>query len=798
MIKEKIETVLKVKICRIGVVFITCFLFAYIASSQDISLEIKNSFEQYAGYNYQEKVFVHTNKTVYLTGESMWFKCYVTDDNNRLSYLSKICYVELLGNDKRPVLQAKISIDSGTGNGSIIIPASIRTGNYEVRAYTNWMKNFEPSFYFRQQIGIINPAKKPEAPNRDSINRYLLQLFPEGGNLVYGLQSKIAFKITDAFGKGIIASAAITDDNNDTVVKFIPKKFGMGTFEFTPVNTHRYKAVAQIDGNNVVYDFPKIYDEGWVMKLKDNGDEMHVVVQTNIKSTNQVFLLAQTLGSVKIAKMQFIKDGSADFLINKSLLGEGISQLTIFNDAKQPLCERLYFKRPSQLKIDVDHIPADIAKRKRVDLHISTHNLEGKSIKALGSVSVFLVDSLQHEPSVNIFNYLWLSSEIKGNVESPGYYFINTGTDVNIDLDNLMLTQGWRRFNWKEILINTKPSFTFLPEKEGHIITGRILAEGNAAPDSSVTGYLAVPGNNYKFITAKSYGSTVSFNVEKFYGNHEIITQPAEADSNFRVVLDNPFSEKFEDLNIGQMNLDPQLKQEILTRSIGAQSENIYLGEINNNYTLPEAFDTTAFFGLPSKTYYLDNYTRFRGMEEVMREYVKEVHVRNRQNAFHFEVYNELQKLYFNEDPLVLIDGVPVFNFNKIMEIDPLNIKKIDIVTTRVFVGSKIFDGIVSYSTYDGDLKGYELSPSSLIVEYDGLQLEREFYSPIYDKQDQAASRLPDLRNALYWSPHLQTNEAGENISFYTSDVPGKYLVIVQAISDNGLLGAYTSTFDVK
>ena len=798
MVKEKIETVLKVKISRVGFVFIACFLVAYSASSQDISLEIKNSFEKYTAYNYQEKVFVHANKTVYLTGESMWFKCYVTDDNNRLSYLSKICYVELLGNDKRPVLQAKISIDSGTGNGSIIIPASIRTGNYQIRAYTTWMKNFDPSFYFYQQIGIINPAKKPEASKRDSINRYSLQLFPEGGNLVYGLQSKIAFKIADAFGKGVIAPAAITDNNNDTVAKFIPKKFGMGTFEFTPVKEQRYKIVAEIDGNNVVYDFPKIYDEGWVMQLKDNGNELHVVVRTNIKSTNQVFLLAQTRGSVKIAKMQFIKDGNADFLINKSLLGEGISQLTIFNDAKQPLCERLYFKRPSQLKINVDNIPADIAKRKRMDLHISTQSPEGKSIKTQGSVSVFLVDSLQHEPSVNIFNYLWLSSELKGNVESPEYYFANTAADVDIDLDNLMLTQGWRRFKWEEVLKNTKPSFTFLPEKEGHIITGKILAGNNSMPDSGSTGYLAVPGNNYKFITSKSYGGTVSFNVEKFYGNHEIITQPAEADSNLRVVLDNPFSEKFEDLNIDQMNLDPQLKQEILTRSIGAQSENIYLEGINNNYILPETFDTTAFFGVPSKTYYLDNYTRFRGMEEVMREYVKEVHVRSRQSAFHFEVYNELEKLYFNEDPLVLIDGVPVFNFNKIMEMDPLNIKKIDIVTTRVFFGSKIFNGIVSYSTYDGDLKGYELSPSSLIVEYDGLQLEREFYSPSYDTQDQADSRLPDLRNALYWSPHLETNEAGENISFHTSDVPGKYLVIVQAISDNGLIGAHTSTFNVK
>ncbi len=129
-------------------------------------------------------------------------------------------------------------------------------------------------------------------------------------------------------------------------------------------------------------------------------------------------------------------------------------------------------------------------------------------------------------------------------------------------------------------------------------------------------------------------------------------------------------------------------------------------------------------------------------MEEVMREYVTEVHVRNRQNTFHYEVYNELQKLYFNDDPLVLIDGVPVFNINKIMEIDPLKIKKIDIITTRFFLGAREYEGIVSYSTYDGDLQGYDLSPGSLVVEYDGLQLEREFYSPQYETSEQFSSRF--------------------------------------------------------
>jgi hypothetical protein len=129
---------------------------------------------------------------------------------------------------------------------------------------------------------------------------------------------------------------------------------------------------------------------------------------------------------------------------------------------------------------------------------------------------------------------------------------------------------------------------------------------------------------------------------------------------------------------------------------------------------------------------------------------------------------------------------------------DPLKIKKINITTTEFFLGPREYDGIVSYSTYDGDLGGYELSPGSLVLEYDGLQLEREFYSPQYETPLTSSSRKPDFRNVLYWSPHLKTINGKQDISFYTSDIPGKYFVVVQGISDNGLLGASIVKFVVN
>ena len=775
------------------------FLYTHSSFAQS-QLAIQQQFESYSTTNYQEKVFLHTDKTIYATGEVIWLKAYITSAiSNNYSFLSKICYVELISADKKPLLQGKIEIDSGRGNGSFLVPSSIRTGNYLLRAYTNWMKNFDAQFYFEQEITIINPNKKPEILNIVTTANNYIQFFPEGGNLVYDASNTVAYKITDAHGKGLQANGFIVTEKNDTTVKFETEHFGMGTFSFTPAKGNKYHAIIKLNNQAIVKELPEIYNTGWTLHVTDNGSNLSVSVTCNIETEHQVFLLAQTRHSVKIAKTQPLNNGTAIFTINKSDLGEGISQLTAFNEERHPVCERLYFKKPTNiLNVKLDNVKAEYQLRNKVNISVLAANPNGEPINADMSVAVYLVDSLQPEQKMNVVNYLWLTSDIKGFIESPEYYFENSGAESEKVTDNLMLTQGWRRFKWDDVLNNSKPSFTFLPEYEGHIITGKISPKIAGLQDTGINVYLSVPGKNFKF--ANSYSTTsglIRFNIEKFYGSREIIAQTNSADSNYRVFIDNPFSEQYAEGTLDAIKLSPELTDKILLRSIGAQAQSIYKPERENNFKLPVSYDTTQFYGKPFKQYYLDAYTRFPTMEEVMREYVKEVHVRKRDKNFYYEVFNEPYITYFNNSPLVLIDGVPVFNVNKIIEIDPLKIEKVDIIATKFYRGNHEYDGIVSYSTYDGDLNSYQLDPNSLVVEYDGLQLQRQFYSPQYETDQQLLSRLPDYRNVLYWSPNFKTRNNKQDISFYTSDLPGKYIVVIQGISDSGVAGFATSNFTV-
>ncbi len=138
-----------------------------------------------------------------------------------------------------------------------------------------------------------------------------------------------------------------------------------------------------------------------------------------------------------------------------------------------------------------------------------------------------------------------------------------------------------------------------------------------------------------------------------------------------------------------------------------------------------------------------------------------------------------------------MLDGLPVLNTNNIIELDPLKIKRLDVVAGRHYYGNIVSDGIVSYASYNGDLANLPLNAEDLIIQFDGLQREREFYSPVYKGAPESEKHLPDLRNVLYWSPDIKTGANGNtSLNFYTSELTGKFACVVQGIAADGTAGS--------
>ncbi|WP_188812851.1 hypothetical protein [Hymenobacter cavernae] len=760
-------------------------------------------FGRYQQAALHEKLFLHLDRPLYLSGETMWFKAYAVDGTScKPLLMSTVAYVEVLDKANRPVLQGKIPLKQASGQGSFVLPASLASGVYTVRAYTAWMRNFGPEYYFQSPVTIINTSTASGVAVSKDSTAYDVQFFPEGGNLVQGLSSKVAFKVTTKAGTGAAAEGKLLNQSGAVVATFKTLRFGMGNFTFTPQAGTTYTAQLTLANKQVVKrKLPPVYEQGYVLRLESRGaNALALYVSATNTQPETVFLLAHSRQQVVVAVKGQLLNGQAIFPVDASQLADGISHFTLFNADQKPVCERLYFQPPkTKLTINARADKSQYTTREKVSVDLGAVAANTQALTANMSMAVYRLDSLTTAPTTDINSYLWLASDLKGTVEHPEYYLTATSPEAAEAADNLMLTQGWSRFRWEQALAPMLAAFPHLPELHGPLVQGRLTQAGTNQPVKSILTYLSSPSRLIRLQSALSDADgSVRFELGDLYGAKEIMVQTdPQQDSTCRIELFNSYSSQYAPAATPRFAPLIRFQQDYAKRHFQNQVQNAFADRARNRYLAP-VVDSLAFYGKADETYLLDKYTRFKVLEEVMREYVPGVLVRIRKDGFHFLVVDRLTRSTFNDNPMVLLDGVPIFNVNKIMAMDPLKIQKLEVITSRYFHGLAVYSGVVSYTTYKGDLEGFKLDPRVLVQQYEGLQGQRDFYAPRYDTPQATQSRLPDLRNLLYWNPAITTGTAPTKLDFYTGDQAGRYMVVVQGLVSNGLAGSASFTFEVK
>lgn len=771
--------------------------------AQDYYLkQISDDFDKFKSRNLQEKVFVHTDRSFYLAGETLWFKLYLTEGGGHKPLgLSRITYVEILDKENVPVARAKTAMDKGNGKGSFYLPLSLKSGNYTMRAYTHRMKNSSPDYFFSKELTILNSFLSPgfESPGKPELAE--VAFFPEGGELVDGIRSKVAFKISDKSGKGADAKGVIVKTGGDTVAYFQSAEFGTGHFYLNPEAGESYKALVNYGTDSALsFNLPDAAAQGFVLQLeRQNERELDISVQTSLHD-QYIYLLVHTRQEVKVAEAIKTSGGKAEFKISTDKLGEGISHITLFNQEMKPVAERLFFKYPEHtLNLNILTDKPKYTSREKVSVKLNPEFAANPQAGVNLSLAVYQTDSLQKPQNDHILSYLLLTSDLKGKVESPSFYFENRSKKTEEAMDNLMLTHGWRRFRWQDVFEGKEQPDKYLTEYEGHIVQAIIEDKGTGVPVAGVASYLSVLGKPVQFYASMSNEKgEVRFVTEQLFGQKSIFLQNLPARKDLRIKLLNPFSEAIPEQKVSPLLFPAGGPEKLRRRHMYMQAQNIYWQNERNRLLAP-GLDSTAFFGKPDQTYLLDNFTRFPTMEEVMREFVYEVRVRKQKGEFIFKIFDPVRDMFFTDAPLVLLDGFPVSDIGNIMSYNPLKTEKLEVVTDRFIIGKEIvFDGILSYTTYKGEMEGFPIDPEVIKLDYEGLQLQREFYSPAYEAGHQNSSRRPDFRTLLHWAPEIVTNEKGEaELSFYTSDLKGKYIIEVQGLSQEGNAAAETISFDV-
>lgn len=736
-----------------------------------------------------EEIYVQTDKTSYLAGEIIWFRLFYMEAGSwKPLDLSRVGYVELLDRNSRSVVQSKIELNKRGGSGSFYIPSSIATDRYVLRAYTRWMRNAGAGEFFETPVTVMNTVASVASSVIDE-QTPRIHFYPEGGQLLAGASSVIGFRVTDHRGLPADVSGIITGPAGDTVASFSTFRFGIGKLSLAATAGAKYKAHFKIGENSYTGELPVASDRGYGLQLRENGASMEVVIR--LKGLDQpaetMQLLTHTGQQVASAQQVLaVNDRETVVQIDKSKLKEGVNYITLFNQRKEPVCERLVFVRPnSALQMNASVNRQTFGSRQKVELSVEPPAAGVAGNDSISySVSVFQSAPWDDQWTAGMASHRWLLPALKGEITAPEYYFSNDA-GVNEATENLLLTHGWRSFGEKALAKTNMQKW--VPELKGHIVMGRVVRKSDGTPVPGELCYLSAPAFPYDLESGRSdRQGFVSFEVDQYYGPGELVVKAgSDSASFFRVDILSPFSEDKLNGAYAALQLNKDWAKNLQSRSVAMQAQNIYRADSLRRFSAPAQTDTLPFYGRPEYTYKMDDYKRFTTMEEVFREFVAPINVAIRGGKHYLSIIDGLYKQNYGENVMVLIDGIPLTDHNKIFSYDPLKIKKLDIVTRRFVLGSANVGGVASFETYNGRFDAFELDPAVILVDYEGLQLQREFYSPDYSVTNN--TRIPDFRSTLLWQPNIvQSSSDRVNLSFFTGDQKGRFLVVIEGLTDSG------------
>ncbi|RFN58378.1 hypothetical protein [Marixanthomonas ophiurae] len=348
---------------------------------------------------------------------------------------------------------------------------------------------------------------------------------------------------------------------------------------------------------------------------------------------------------------------------------------------------------------------------------------------------------------------------------------------------------------------NLKSQNKFIvPELRGEILTGKISANNKSQKIGKQKIALSIPGDNFIFeISNVDSKGNFYFNIDRPYTNNTVALQVLNNfDNTFEIKVDNEVSISFDALDFNHFYITPEMKNLIVERSVYNQVENAYYSvKPDTVKTIPPH---TSIYTKRSKTYNLDEYTRFPTMGETMVEIVNDAWIDWQNGKGTFAIREKENSLRSNAPLLLLVDGFFVQDHQKLIDYSANKVESIAIMQDKYYYGSQTFQGVMVVETIEGDFYENPLKDYVKQVEIVPIQQKKQYFKQVYSNTDnsEASKRVPDYRRQLLWLPELELNESSRNITCYTSDISGIYEFIVEGFTEKGQPIFLKETFTVK
>lgn len=885
------------------ILFVAITTLSFIVQNDPLE-KILTQLQKYRTEYFQEKIHLHLDKPYYAIGDNLWFKAYVVGaETHRLSALSRFIYIDLI-NEKDSIKKSlKLPLIDGMAWGDFNLTDSLAEGNYRVRAYTTWMRNFGEDYFFDRTISVGNSISNTLLTNAEysftpvgnnqkvqakitytdlkgepQVNKEVnytvqlnfrnvakgkgitdkqgqltvnfvnnqpfvmksgkiyttikvdekktvskiipvkatsdnidLQFFPESGNLINGIRSRVAFKAVSADGLGAKVSGFVTDQNNNRVAELKTEHAGMGAFFLLPEKGNTYRAIIKFEDNSEkTYDLPKSLEDGYVLAV-NNSDTANLGIKVSISSSLQtdgeLKLVAESNGVVYYVSKSALDKSSFSAIVDKKRFPTGILHLTVFSPQNEAVAERLVFINHSDaLSIKVNTEKPESSTRDKVKLTLDIKDAEGKP--ATGSFSLSVIDESKvpynEENETTILSSLLLTSDLKGYVEQPNYYFTNTDHIKAGHLDVLMLTQGWRRFIWKNILSNTFPAIIYPPERTIQVSGTVYSNNGKPVAGGKVTLFSATGDVFIKDTLTNKDGKFVFSNLLFDDSTKFVIQARNQKDrKNVQIELDE-LPPQLVTKNKNTANLQTNVNWSLISyltnsrkqfeelQRYGVAKRSILLSEVKivekksavkNSSNLNGAGRADNIITAKDLEYSTDlpTYLQSRVAGVVIRNGIA-YSVRSMNTSFSGLVPMQL-----------IIDGMfvsPEF----LGAINPHDVESIEILksaSNTAIYGIRGGGGVLIINTKRGERNmGYKTySPGVLSFKPHGLYKAREFYSPNYE-DPKLNTKIADLRTTIFWNPNLVTDSSGKaKVEYFNADGKGTYAVIVEGINIQGEIG---------
>ncbi|SFG76125.1 carboxypeptidase-like regulatory domain-containing protein [Pedobacter insulae] len=834
---------------KIRIIFLLLIIYYFPVQAQltDSKQKIIAQYDSILTRTPREKIYAHFDKATYLPSDTIWFKAYLMNASiHTPSTISNLIYTEII-NEKGEVVE-RLSLPTAIGLtwGSFALKQEKhKPGNYTFRAYTNWMQNFGDSHFFKKEFKILpltdspisslnnrpNSAAKTNNANLSARERSLdidVQFLPEGGNYLVIRNQKIAFKALNSSGKGIPITGEIINSSQRVVSQLVSNDKGMGYFKFSPELGETYSAKVTYNGLSKTFQLPKVTGEGTALKVENEylSDSITITAFSSRDEQNYT-IVGQARGIMCfVADLKF-NANARTFKIAKNIFPTGVCQVILLNEQQKIINERNFFINHSdELKINISTPSLSYKLRDSVPLHLKVVNAAG--IPLTSSLSIAVTDNHQvAKDSVNdshILSYLLLQADLKGEIETPGYYFTQPNKQKHDDLEALMLTQGWVSYNWD---ILKKPIFK--AEKE-YTFSGKVT---NALNKPISKAKIILMGNNRGFVMMDTLAN------EK--GEFTFDKLPRMDSASFVIQAMNAKGKKGT-IGIEMNEFKPpafivgQKKPVANTEPLDSISTNLIKTKV-------EAYKLTQRDGLLLNEVTIVGKRTIKGsknlngpgeadliiteedLSPIAKKTLHDVLVEKVKGFRDAMVPKTFKRMFFvNFNPLkFVIDGMEVdffytedstpdsyYNYVKGI-LDYYNaedIKGIEVMDRQRFsaryksqfmhpMDSTIYT-FIEITTQTGQGPFLKKAANLYILKPTNYGDYKTFYHPKYSKENKN-DKKPDFRSTIYWNPNFLTSEKGEgDFSFFTADKPGSYTVWVEGTDLQGNFGFKTMTIKIN